>query len=113
MYSSQNELKEIIQKCLKQRSYKQYLEILNESHTTRDEYAKNKSMIDLSFEFPSNITIIHEELLIHDEISLIGSIGGSLGLFVGFSFYGYATMILDIFFNQISNGSKIMLLLNV
>ena len=39
----------------------------------------------------SNKANIFEEVLIVDEIALVGSLGGSLGLFVGFSFFGYAT----------------------
>jgi len=30
---------------------------------------------------------IYEEILVVDEIGLLGSIGGSLGLFIGFSFF--------------------------
>ena len=32
---------------------------------------------------------VYEEVLIFDEIGLVGTIGGSLGLFVGFSFLGF------------------------
>ena len=47
--------------------------------------------VHLSITFPSKDVTIFEEILIFDEISLIGSLGGSLGLFVGFSFFGYIT----------------------
>ena len=43
---------------------------------------------------------VFEEVLILDEIGLIGSLGGSLGLFVGFSFFGYAAPILEAAFNK-------------
>ena len=36
---------------------------------------------------------IFDETLIVDEIALVGSLGGSLGLFVGFSFFGCVTPI--------------------
>ena len=42
--------------------------------------------IELSFQYPSPNLILYEEYLIYDWIGMIGSIGGSLGLFVGFSF---------------------------
>ena len=44
---------------------------------------------------------IFEEILIVDEISLIGSLGGSLGLFIGFSFFGYITTLLDVIVDKI------------
>ena len=46
---------------------------------------------------------VFEEVLILDEIGLIGSLGGSLGLFVGFSFFGYAIPILEIAFNKVAD----------
>ena len=46
---------------------------------------------------------VFEEILILDEIGLVGSLGGSLGLFVGFSFFGYATPILEAAFNKVAD----------
>ena len=51
----------------------------------------------------SNITNIYEEILIVDDIGLVGSLGGSLGLFVGFSFFGYVTPILDVIIEKIAD----------
>ena len=44
------------------------------------------SDIEIYWIFPSTIVEVHSEYLIYDMSGLIGSIGGSLGLFVGFSF---------------------------
>ena len=44
------------------------------------------SDIDFFWIFPSTVIEVHSEYLIYDMTGLIGSIGGSLGLFVGFSF---------------------------
>ena len=44
------------------------------------------SDIEFYWMFPSTIIKVHNEYLIYDMTGLIGSIGGSLGLFVGFSF---------------------------
>ena len=46
---------------------------------------------------------VYEEVLIIDEIGLVGSLGGSLGLFVGFSFFGYATPLLEAVFNKLAD----------
>ena len=51
----------------------------------------------------SNITNIYEEILIVDNIGLVGSLGGSLGLFVGFSFFGYVTPILEAIFEKMAD----------
>ena len=42
------------------------------------------------------------EYLIYDTLSLVGTIGGTLGLFVGFSFYDFIGMIIDLFFDKLS-----------
>ena len=36
-----------------------------------------------------------DEMLIVDKIGLLGNLGGLLGLFVGFSIFGYASTVLD------------------
>ena len=42
------------------------------------------------------------EYLIYDTLSLVGTVGGTLGLFVGFSFYDFICMIIDLFFDKLS-----------
>ena len=36
-----------------------------------------------------------DEMFIVDEIGLLGNLGGLLGLFVGFSIFGYVSIVLD------------------
>ena len=41
------------------------------------------------------------EYFIYDTLSMVGTIGGTLGLFVGFSFYDFISMIIDLFFDKL------------
>ena len=45
--------------------------------------------------FSEKIRIINNEVPVYDGIGLLSSLGGALGLFVGFSFFGYIVTILD------------------
>ena len=45
----------------------------------------------------TNDTIVEEEVRIFDVNSIIGTVGGALGLFVGFSFFTYTIAIFDVF----------------
>ena len=36
--------------------------------------------------FPQNKVIVNQEYLVYDSIGMIGSVGGTLGMFLGFSF---------------------------
>ena len=56
--------------------------------------SKNPRNMLIYFWFASKEIKIHQEYLIFDTNGLIGSIGGSLGLFIGFSFYGALISIL-------------------
>ena len=76
-----------------------------ESHQSEASYLGNESLIGFYFQFPSKNRILHEEVLIFDEIGLFGSLGGSLGIFLGFSLYGYVTTILDALLNRMLHGS--------
>ena len=41
------------------------------------------------------------EYFIYDTLSMVGTVGGTLGLFVGFSFYDFISMIIDLFFDKL------------
>ena len=61
----------------------------------------NKTLLDIYMEFSTNVRTVHDEVYILDDIGLLGSLGGSLGLFIGFSFYGYIANIIDTLTNII------------
>ena len=97
-----------LNRCLYQKAIKHYT-------TTAVEQVELESVIEelndatedmnvfLSIRFLSKDVTIFEEILIFDEVSLIGSLGGSLGLFVGFSFFGYVTPILEAAFDKVAS----------
>ena len=66
------------------------------------EEASNLSQVQFAIKFTSNSRTIHEEMRIHDEIWLLGSLGGSLGLFIGFSLFDYIATLFDKSIDMIS-----------
>ena len=56
------------------------------------------------------VKTVSKELLIYDTNDMIGSIGGSLGLFLGFSFFGIVSFFIDKIFEfwiKIKNSNSI------
>ena len=56
---------------------------------------ENEIMIHISFNTMD--TEIHTDILTFDLATFIGTAGGSLGLFIGFSFTGFVWQLLDYF----------------
>ena len=94
-------LEEVIRVCLKQKAFKQYAVIGFQENF--DKFDDNMAHMEIEFIFPSKNQIVHEEVLILDEAGLVGTLGGSLGLFIGFSFYGYVVQLLDVLFDKLIN----------
>ena len=94
-----------IEKCLHQKSFKQYTlrveQVDLENGIEEFDNSTEDMNVQFSLRFTSNDADIFEEILVVDEISLIGSLGGSLGLFIGFSFFGYITTFLDLIVDKI------------
>ena len=82
-----------IHNCLRHKVVKSYSPTIR--HSIASDY---ESKVDISFE--SKESQIVEEIDIISFPSLIGSIGGSLGMFFGFSISGYFHMIIDKFFGR-------------
>ena len=99
-----NELFEKLQECLDQKIFKQYSATTSHVNFVNDNnFVNDKMNAYFIIRLTSKKRNVFEEVLILDEIGLIGSLGGSLGLFVGFSFFGYATPILEAAFNKIAD----------
>ena len=47
--------------------------------------------------------LYYKEYLIYDDTGMFGSIGGSLGLFLGFSLFDTLCMIVDFILRKVSN----------
>ena len=75
---------------------------IKEAKTQREESSEINEIWDfnLYIEMGSNREI-NKEYFIYDTLSLIGTIGGTLGLFVGFSFYDFLVMIVHFVLKKI------------
>ena len=78
--------------CLKQKSFSTYSAKDKRLNLNLD----NKTGVMFLLTFTERIKIINEEVLIISGIDLLGSLGGALGMFVGFSFFGYIVTLLDV-----------------
>ena len=68
-----------------------------------------KSLHSFYYEFSNsnNKCPIFDEYLIHDTMSMIGSVGGTFGMFIGFSMTGFISSIIE-FFKERKIGKKIL-----
>ena len=91
-----------IKECLQQKEFKQYSIRLEdvEMELYSLQLTNFNSSISFLLRFASKVTNLYEEVLIFDDIGLIGSLGGSLGLFVGFSIFGYIITFLDVILDK-------------
>ena len=102
-------VEEKIHSCLQQKQFKQY----SVARITKDEFGTDETeFVNLSngilmkFKNASNKINVYEETLMFDDTSLVGSLGGSLGLFVGFSFFGYAMPIVEAISDKMADCFK-------
>ena len=56
--------------------------------------------VDWTYTFSSNDMTVNEEYLIYDFVGALGSIGGSLGLFMGFSCLDLGFHIIELLFRK-------------
>ena len=89
--NSQQNIFQRMQDCLRQRRFTQYSAKVERIKVKFDPkpYTNSSKNVHFNIYPASNTKNVYEEVLIFDEIGLVGTIGGSLGLFVGFSFLGF------------------------
>ena len=107
-YTQELKVRAQIKTCLQQKQFKQYSVARitkNEFGTDDTEFVINNDTMSIImvFKYASNKRNVYEETLMFDDTSLVGSLGGSLGLFVGFSFFGYAMPIMETIFDKIAD----------
>ena len=87
--------------CLKQKSFVTYSTKVERSSVNW----KNVTNVLFSLSFTEKIKIINDEVLIFSNIDLLSSLGGALGLFIGFSFFGCIGTLLDAIVDKFIAGS--------
>ena len=74
--------------------WKKWLGPLETYEWSGNYYSPDNYRFDLYYILSKNETIVFEEYLIYDLIGFIGSAGGTLGMFIGFSFINIISVIL-------------------
>ena len=90
-----------IQDCLQQKVFKQYSTSVEQIGSNQELNSTKYAMFAITA--VSKRRNIHEEILIFDHIGLLASLGGSLGLFVGFSIFGYTTPLIAYLIDKLIN----------
>ena len=57
---------------------------------------QNNSDIEVDYQFPTEEVMYFKEYIIYDFSGMIGSVGGSLGLFIGFSFLDFIFYLINL-----------------
>ena len=65
------------------------------------DYSRSDNGTYVGLTYRSNIVTENEETLLYDVLTFIGSVGGSLGLFVGFSFYNLLKLMGDMVMSRL------------
>ena len=92
----------MVNTCLNQTKYKKYKsEVEQISFNCKD---SDNCIVQFAIYPKSDQILVFEEMLIVDKIVLLGNLGGLLGLFVGFSVFGYASILLDLILEKIRYG---------
>jgi hypothetical protein len=96
------EIKKKAKLCLKQKSFSTYSADDDEKFYIH--HPKNISGVRFFLAFTERIRSTNHEVLIFSSLDLLSSLGGSLGLFIGFSFFGYVSTLFDAAVDKCSAG---------
>lgn len=86
-------IKEKFETCGYPRSDVEYSAITKKEDTSLLIGKRNSTTVKIAF--LSSTRTVKEEILVYDESTLIGTLGGFLGLFVGFSFFGLIGYVIE------------------
>jgi hypothetical protein len=82
-------------KCIPPCDRSQYKAVIQETKSVLLDYQNNTFAIQ--FNYQNNRITVHEEVLLFDFWTMVGTVGGSLGLFIGFSYFDFGVALLDRF----------------
>ena len=68
----------------------------------QDDDKEDKKEYQWSFMMASNKTQVYQEYVVYDAMGLVGNIGGTLGLFLGFSFRDFILLFIDCLRNRLN-----------
>ena len=91
----------MINTCLNQTKYKRYISDIKQVSFKCKESSAWYCLTQFMIHPKSDQILEYKEMLIVDEIALLGNLGGLLGLFVGFSVFGYASYLVDLILEKI------------
>ena len=74
-----------------QTNYKLFKSVYTENTTSQNA----KRSVQINYYIPLKDMTIQKEYLIHDFIGMLGSIGGTLGMFISFSFLGVILSLME------------------
>ena len=95
-------MKKNITRCLRQSKFTKYnSEVKMVSMSNSASKLHKIKIVQFFIKLKSNEVWVYEETLIIDKIGLLGNLGGLLGLFVGFSVFGYASILFDAIVDKI------------
>ena len=94
-----NEITDKTMTCLVQKEIIQYSAQIEQTGNAKID---GSTQVQFQVKFTTFSRTVHEEMRLYDEIWLLGSLGGSLGLFIGFSFFDSITVLFDKFVDILS-----------